>query len=210
MESSPITSWQIDRKKMETVADFIFLGSKSLQMVSEDMKLKKIYDKPRQHIKKQRHHFANKGPYCQSYGFSSSHVWMWDLGNKEGWMLKTWCFWTVMLEKTLESPLDSREIKPVKPKRIQPWIVIRRTDAEVEGVITLATWCRVYSLEKKRQDPDAGKDWGHEQKEVTEDEMVGWHHWLNGHESEQTLGDCEGQGRLACCSQWGCKELDST
>ena len=169
MASGPITSRQIDRKKMETVADFIFLGSKSLQIVSEDMKLKKSYDKPRQHIKKQRHHFANKGPYCQSYGFSSSHVWMWDLDNKEGWMLKTWCFWTVMLEKTLESPLDSREIKPVNPKGNQRWIFIGRTDAEAPILWALGAKSQLIG-----NDLDAGKDWGQEEKR--EIEM----RWLDG------------------------------
>ena len=169
MASGPITSRQIDRKKMETVADFIFLGSKSLQIVSEDMKLKKSYDKPRQHIKKQRHHFANKGPYCQSYGFSSSHVWMWDLGNKEGCMLKTWCFWTVMLEKTLESPLDSREIKPVNSKGNQRWIFIGRTDAEAPIL-----WAVGAKSQLIGNDLDAGKDWGQEEKR--EIEM----RWLDG------------------------------
>ena len=96
---------------------------------------KNSYDKPRQHIKKQRHHFADKGPYCQSYGFSSSHVWMWELDNKKGWALKNWCFWTVVLEKTLESPLDCKEIKWVNPKGNQPWIFTGRTDAETETPI---------------------------------------------------------------------------
>ena len=94
---------------------------------------KKSYNKPRQHIKKQRHYFANKGLSSQSYGFSCSHVWMWELGHKKGWVLKNWCFWTVVLEKTLESPLDSWEIKPVNTKGNQPWTVIGRTDAEAEA-----------------------------------------------------------------------------
>ena len=121
---------------METVRDFILGGSKSLQMVTAAMKLKTIapwkksYDQPRQHIKKQRHHFANKGPSSQSYGFSSSHIWMWELDRKEGWALKNWCFWTVVLERTLESPVDYREIKPVNHKWNQPWIFIGRTDPE--------------------------------------------------------------------------------
>ena len=107
-------------EKMETVADFIFLGSKSLQMVIEDMKLKKSYDKPRQHIKKQRHHFADKGLNSQSYDFSTSHVQMWNLDHKEDREPKNWCFQIVALEKTLESPLDCTEIKPVNPKGNQP------------------------------------------------------------------------------------------
>ena len=116
MASSPITSWQIDGETVETVADFIFLAPKPLQMVTAAMKLqdatlwKKSYDQPRQHIKKQRHYFANKGPSSQGYGFSSIHVWMWELDYKESWAPKNWCFWTMVLEKILESPLDSKEI----------------------------------------------------------------------------------------------------
>ena len=105
---------------------------------------KKNYDQPRQHVKKQRHYFANKGPSSQSYGFSSSHVWMWDLDHKESWALKNWCFWTVVLEKTLESPLDSplvwQNIKPIHPKENQSWIFIRRTDTKAEAPVLLATW----------------------------------------------------------------------
>ena len=125
---------------METVRDFILGGSKSLQMVTAAMKLKTIapwkksYDQPRQHIKKQRHHFANKGPSSQSYGFSSSHVWMWELDYKESWVPKNWCFWTVVLEKTFESLLDCKGIQ-VHPKGNQSWIFIGKTDAEVETPI---------------------------------------------------------------------------
>ena len=99
---------------------------------------KKSYDKPRQHIKKQRHHFADQGPYIHSYGLSSSHVWMWELDHKEGWALKKWCFWTVVLEKTLESPYDSKEIKPVNPKGNQPLILTERTDAKAE--VPILSW----------------------------------------------------------------------
>ena len=169
--------------------------------------MKKSYDKPRQHIKKQRHHFAEKGLYNQSYGFSSSHVWIWELDHKEGWALQNWCFWTVVLEKTLESPLDSMEIKLVNPKGNQPWVFIGRTDAEVEAPVLWPPDGKNWLIGK---DPDAGKDWGQEEEEVTEDVMVGWHHWLNGHESEQTPGESEGQGILVCCSPWDHKELDTT
>ena len=166
---------------------------------------KNSYDKPRQCIKKQRYHFADKGPYSQSYGFSSSHMWMWELDHKEGWALKSWCFQTVVLEKTLENPLDSKEIKSVNPKGNQPWIFIGRTDAEVP--ILWPSDAKRWLIGK---DSDAGKDWGQEEKGVTVDEMVRWHHWLNGHEFEQALGDSEGQGSLACCSPWGCKESNMT
>ena len=135
--------------------------------------------KPRQCFKKQRHHFAGKSPYSQTYGFSSSHVWMWELDHKEGWELDNWCFWTVVLEKTLESPLDCKEIKPVNPKGNQSWIYIGRTDDEAEAPIL---WSPVSNSWFIGKDPMLGKT---EDKRRTEDETVGWHHWLNGHEFEE-------------------------
>ena len=145
--------------------------------------------------------------YSQSYDFSSGHVWMWELEHKEGWVLKNWCFWTVVLEKTLESPFDSKEIHPVHPKGNQSWIFIGRTDAEAEVPILWPPDTKNWLIGK---DPHAGKDWGQEEKGRTEDEMVGWHHWLNGHEFGQTLGDGDGQGDLACCSPEGHRETDRT
>ena len=139
------------------------------------------YDQPRQHIIKQRHYFANKGPSSQGYGFFSSHVWMWELDYKESWVPKNWCFWTVVLEKTFESPLDSKEIQPVHPKGNQSWIFIRKTDAEAETPVLWPTDVKNWLIWK---DPEAGNDWRWEEKGTTEDEMVGWHHWLNGHEFE--------------------------
>ena len=127
--------------------------------------------------------------------------------HKESWVLKNWCFWTVVLEKMLESPLDSKEIKPVNPKGSQPWIFIGRADAEDKGPILWPSDAKRWLTGK---DPDAGKDWRWEEKGVTEDEMVGWYYWLNVHEFEQTLGDGKGQGSLACCSSWGCKESHAT
>ena len=168
---------------------------------------KKSYDLPRQHIKKQRHYFANKGLYSQNYGFSSSHVWMWELDYKESSVKKNWCFWTVVLEKTLESPLDCKETKPVNPKGNQSWIFIKRTDAEAEAPILWPPDAKSWLI---RKDPDAGKDWRLEEKGTREDKMVGWQHWLNGHEFEQGLGDGEGQGSLTCCSPLGHKESDAT
>ena len=142
---------------------------------------KKSFDKPRQCIKKQRYYFANKGLYSQYYGFSNSHVWLWELDNKKDWAPKNWCFWTVVLEKTPESPLDSKEIKPVNPKGNQQWIFIGRIDAEAEAPI-------LRRPDEKSQltgkDPDAGRDWGQEEKGMTEDEMDGWDHRLNVHEFE--------------------------
>ena len=211
MASCPITSWQID---VETVRNFIFLGSKITEDSECSHEIKrclffgsKAVEKPRQWIKKQRHHFVNKGPYSQSYGFSSSHIWMWELDHKEGWALKNWCFWTVVLEKTLESPLDSKKIKPVHPKGNQSWISIGMTNTEAEAPIIGPSDVKSRLIWK---DPDAGKDWGWEEKGMTEDEIVGWHHWLNGHEFEETQRDSEGQGSLVCCSPWGRKELDRT
>ena len=215
--------------------------------------LKKSYDQPRHHLEKQRHHFADKGPSNESYGFSSGYVWMWELDSKESWAPKNWCFWTVVLEKTLESSLDCREIQPVHPKGNQSWIFIGRTDVEAEAPVLWLSES-VKSLSRVRlfatpwtvahqaprsmgfsrqeywsglpfpsprdlpnprieprspalqadaltseppilwladaknwliwKDPDAGKDWRWEEKGMTEDEMVGWHHRLNGHEFE--------------------------
>ena len=142
---------------------------------------KKSYDKSRQHIKKQRHHFADKSLYSQSYGFSSSHVYMWELDCKESWAPKNWCFWTVVLERILESPLDCKEIQPVHPKGNQSWVFIGKTDVEVE---TPTFWPPDAKSCLTEKDPDAGKDWRQEEKGTTEDEMVRWHHWLNGREFE--------------------------
>ena len=128
---------------------------------------------------------------------------MWELDYKESWVLKNWRFWTVMLKNTLESLLDCKEIQPVNPKGNQPWIFIARTDAEVEAPIV---WPPDVKSWLNGKDPDAGKDWRWEEKGATEDAMVGWHHWLNGHESEKTLREGEGQGS----SPWGCKESDMT
>ena len=132
---------------------------------------------------------------------------MWELDYKESWMLKNWCFWTVVLEKTLEVPLDCKEIKPVNPKGNQSWVFIGRTDAEAETSILWPPDTKNWLIGK---DPDAGKDWGQEEKRISGDEMVGWHHWLNKHEFEQAPGDFEGQGSLAYCSPWGSKEFNTT
>ena len=132
---------------------------------------------------------------------------MWELDHKESWALKNLCFWTVVLEKTLESPLDCKEIKPINSKGNQSWISIGRTDAESWSSNTLATWWEELTHWK---DPDAGKVWRQEEKGMTEDEMVGWHHWPNGHEFEQGPGDGDGQGGLVCCNPWGYKESEMT
>ena len=146
---------------------------KPLQIVTVAMKLRhllfgrKAMTNLDRVLKKKRHYFANKGLSGQSYGFSNSHVWMWKLDHKKGWALKNWCFWTVVLEKTLESPLDSKEIKPVNPKGNQPWIFIGRTEAE-----TPILWPPDVRSRLTGKDPDVGKDWGQEKKREAEDEMV--------------------------------------
>ena len=158
-------------------------------------------------ILKSRHYFANKGLSSQSYSFSSSHVWMWELDYKESWVLKTWFFWAVVLKKTLESPLDCKEIQPVNPKGNQSWIFIGRTDTEAETPILWPPNAKNWLIWK---DPDAGKDWRWEEKGITEDEMVGWNHGLNGHEFGWTPEVGDGQGGLSCCSPWGRKESNTT
>ena len=154
-----------DGDRSHEIKRLLLLGRKAMTNLDRILKSRDI-------------NFANKGPSSQSYGFSSSHVWMLDY--KESWALKNWCFWTVVLEKTLESPLDSKEIQPVHPKGNQSWIFIGRTDAEAETPILWPFDVKNWLIGK---DPDAGKDWGQE-KGTTENEMAGWHHRLSGHEFE--------------------------
>ena len=161
---------------------------------------KKSYNQPRQRIKKQRYYFANKGLSSQSYGFSSSHVWMWESDYKERWAPKNWCFWSVVLE----NPLDYKEIQP---KGNQSWIFIGRTDVEAETPILWPPDAKNWLVWK---DPDAGKDWRQEEKGMTEDEMVGWCYWLDGHEFGQAPRVGVGQGSLPYCSPWSHKESDTT
>ena len=186
---------------------YFFWAPKSLQMVTATMKekkkntltpWKKSYYQPRQHIKKQRHYFANRGPSIRGYGFSSSHVWMWVLDYKEGWALNNWCFWTLVLEKTMGVPWTAR-----------------RSNQSILKEISLEYSLEGRMLKLKRQyfghmkswitwkDPDAGKDWRQKEKGMTDGEMVGWHHQPDGHEFEWTLGVGDGQWGLVCCSPWG-------
>ena len=165
---------------------------------------KESYDKPRQYIKKQRNYFAYKGPHSQSYGFSSSWVWMWELDHKEEWVLKSWCLRIVV--KTPESPLDWKKIKPVNPKRNQPWIFIGRTDGKAKAPILWPPDAKRWLI--KETIPMLGKTEGKRRR--------GWQRmqWLDsftdGHEFEQTPKDSEVQGSLVCCSPWGHKNLDMT
>ena len=187
MASGPIPSWWLDGETVETVTDFLFLGSKIT--ADENHWSHEI----KRHLLLGRKGMINlnsilksrslcwQRSVSQSYGFSSSHVWMWELDYKESWAPKNWCFWTVGLEKTLGSSLDCKEIQPVHPKGNQPWIFIGRTDAEAETPILWPPGTKNWLIWK---DPDAGKDWRQEEKGMTEDEMVGWHHQLTGHEFE--------------------------
>ena len=214
MASSPITSWQIDGETMEIVTDFIFLGSKITADGDCSREIKRCLLLGRKAmtnldgILKSRDIILSLSNHLVSYGFSSSHVWIWELNHKESWVAKNWCFWTVVSEKTLESPLDCKEIKPVDPKTSrsgnQSWIFNGRTDAKVEAPIFWPFDAKNLLIGK---DHEAGKDWRQKEKGTREDEMVGWHHWLDGHEFEQALGVDDGQGSLACCSQWGCKRV---
>ena len=143
----------------------------------------------------------------QGYGSSSDHVWMWELDCEESWAPKYWCFWSVVLEKTLENPLDCKEIQPVHSKEDQSWMFFGRSDAEAETPVLCPPHVKSWLTGK---DFDAGRDWGQEEKGTTEDEMAGWHHRLDGHEFGWTLGVGDGQGSLACCNSWGRKESDTT
>ena len=163
---------------------------------------KDIYDQPREHIEKQIYYFANKGLSSQGYGFSSGHGWMWELDCEESWVLKNWCFWTVVLEKTLEGPLDCKEIHPVQPKGVLSWVFIGSIDAETETPILWPLHAKSWLIGKY---PDAGMVWGQEEKGTTEDELAGWHHQLNGHEFKWTPRVGDGHGSLAYCDSWGRK-----
>ena len=184
------------------VADYIFFGLQNhsrwwLQLWNKKMLTpwKKSYDQPRQHIEKQRHYFANKGPYNQSYGFSSSHIWMWELDYKGGWVPKNWCFWTVVLEKTLERALDRKKIQPVHPKGDQSWVFIGRTVAEVEAPIL---WPPMKS-QLTGKDLDAGKNWGQEEKRTAS--LTQWTRiWVNSKRWWR-------KGSLMCRSPWGSQRV---
>ena len=166
---------------------------------------KKSYDQPRQNIKKQDITLLTKVHLVKAMVYSCGHVWMWELDCEEGWAPKNWCFWTAVL--TLESPLDCKDIQPVHPKGNHSWIFTGRTDAKAETPIVWPPDAKNWLI---GEDPDAENDWRQEEKGTTEDEMVGWHHRLYGHEFEHALGVGDGQGSLACRSPWGCKELDMT
>ena len=170
-------------KQWKQWLSLFFWAPKSLKMLIAAMKFKdapwkESYDQPRQDIKKQRHYFVNKGPSSQGYDFSSSHVLMWELDYKESWVQKDWCFWSLVLEKTLESPFDCKESNQSILQEISPEYSLKVLMLKLK-LQYLATWCEVLTHFKR---PDAEKDWRWEEKGTTEDEIVGCHHWLNGHE----------------------------
>ena len=149
--------------------------------------------------------FSSKGLSSQGYGFSSGHLWMWELDCEESWAMKNWCFWTMVLEKALESPLDCKEIQPVHSEGDQSWVFFGRNDAKAETPVLRPPHAKNWLIGK---DSDAGRDWGQEEKGTTEDGMAGWHHRLNGREFEWTLGVGDGQGGLLFCNSWGRRESD--
>ena len=169
---------------------------------------KKSYDQPRQHIEKQRHYFVSKGPSSQGYGFSNGHVWMWELDCEESWVLKNWCFWTVWCwRRLLRVPWTAKRSNQSIRKEISPGCSLGGMMLKLKLQYFGHLMWRVDSLEK---DSDAGRDWGQEEKGTTEDDMAGWHHWLDGCEFEWTPGVGDGQGGLACCNSRGRKESETT
>ena len=214
MASGPITSWEIDGETVEIMSDFIFLGSKitadgdcSHEIKRHLLLGRKIMTNLDSIFKSRDITLPTKGPSSQGYGFSSSRVWMWDLDCEESWAPKNLFFWSVMLEKTLESPLDCKEIQPVHSKGDQPWVFFGRNDAEAETPILWPPHAKSWLIGK---DCDVGRDWEQGEKGMTEDEMAGWHHRLDGRESEWTLEVGDGEEGLACCDSWGHKESDIT
>ena len=204
MASSPITSWQIDGETMETVIDCIFLGSRitadgdcSHEIKRRLLLGRKAVTNLDSILKSRAVTLLTKACIVKAVVFPLVMYGMWELDHKEGWAPKNRCFQTVVLEMTLENPLDSREIQAVSPKGNQSWIFAGRTEAE-----TPILWPPDAKSQFIGKDPDAGKDWRQEKKGTAEDEMVGWHHRLNGHEFEQAPGDGEGRGNLARCSPW--------
>ena len=214
MASGPIISWEIDGETVETVSDFIFLGSKitadgdcSHEIKRHLLLGRKVIPNLDSILKSRDITLPTKVRLVKAMVFSSGHVWMWKLDCEESCAPKNWCFWTVVLEKTLESPLDCKEIQPVHTKGDQSRVFFGRNVAKAESPISWPSHGKSWLIGK---DSDAGRDWGQEEKGMTEDEMAGWHHWLNGQEFWWTPGASDGQEGLACCSSWVRKESDTT
>ena len=197
---------------METVTDFILGGPKLTADGNCSHEIKRCLLLGRKAMTNldsilRSRHITLPTKVHQSCGFSRSHAQMWELDYKESWALKNWWFWTVVLEKTLESSLDCKEIQPVHSEGDQPWVFFGRNDAKAETPLLWPPHAKSWLIGK---DSDAGRDWSQEEKGMAEDEMAGSHHWLNGRESEWTPGVGDGQGGLACCNSWHCKESDTT
>ena len=202
MASGPITSGQIDGEKVETVSDFIFLGSKINVDGECSHKIKwhlllgrKAMTNLGSVLKKQRHHLANKVPYSQGYSFSSSHVWMREMDHKEGWRIdafELWCWRRLLRVLWTASRSNQSILKEISPEFSSEGLVLKLWPPDVKSQLN-------------GKDPDAGKDWGQVQKGLTEDGMVGWYYWLNGHGFEKTQGDSEGQRNLECCRSPSCR-----
>ena len=208
MASGPMIAWQIEGEKVEVVTDFLFLGSKITVdgYCGHEIRRRLLLGrKPWQCVEETL--LCHKGLYSQGYGLPSGHIQLWELDRKEGRTPKHWCLQTVVLEKTTESPLDGKEIKPVNLKGEQLWIFTGRTDAEAEVPVL---WSSDVNWQLIGKVPDVGKDWEQKEKRVSEDEMAGWHHWYYEHEFGQTPRDDEGQGGLASFNPWGRKESGMT
>ena len=213
MASGPITSWEIDGETVETVSDFIFLGSKitadgecSHEIKRRLLLGRKVMANLDGILKSRDITLPTKVHLVKAMVFPVV-MYRCELDCEESWAPKNWCFWTVVLEKTLERPLECKEIQPVHSKGDQSWMFIGRTDAKAETPILWPPHAEIWLIGK---DPDAGRDWRQEQEGMTQNQMSGWHHQLDGHEFEWTLGVGDGQGGLACCDSWGLKESDMT
>ena len=204
MASSPISSWEIDGETGETVADFILGGSKitadgdSTHEIKRRLLLgRKVMTNLDSILKSRDITFPTKIRLVKAMVFPVVVLWMWELDCEEGWAPKNWCFWSVVLEKTLESPLDCKEIQLVHSKGNQSWVFFGRNDTKAETPVLWPPHEKSWLIGKYS---DVGRDWGQEDKGTTEDEMAGWHHWLDGREFEWTLGVGDGQGGLMCCN----------
>ena len=188
-------------KQWKQCQTLYFWAPKSLQMVTAAMTLKDAYYLD-SIFKSRDITLLTKVHLVKAMVFPVVMLWMWELDCEESWALKNWCFWTVVLEQTLESPLDCKEIQPVHSEGDQPWVFFGWNDAKAETPVLWPSHVKSWLIGK---DSDAGRDWGQEEKGTTEDEMAGWHHWLDGREFEWTSGDGDGQGHLAWCDSWGCR-----
>ena len=210
MASGPITSWEIDGETVETVSDFILVGSKitadgdcSHEIKRRLLLGRKVMTNLDGIFKSRDITLPTKVRLVKAMIFSCGRVWMWDLDCEESWVLKNCCFWMVVLEKTLESPLDCKEIQPIHSEGEQSWDFFGRNDAKAEIPVLWPPHEKRWLIGK---DSDTGRDWGQEEKGMTEDEMAGWYRWLDGRESEWAPGVGDGQGGLVCCNSWGHKE----